>query len=88
MMRTSSMPEIDKCRPDRTSSVITRKDREIPLLRTTQWEALEERECPLDEISGTCHLEIVNAVPAVAHRSHAEGRAKELRELITDLRHI
>ena len=87
-MRTSSMPDGDKCRPDWTSVVISPEDREVTLLRTAQWEPVEEGKHPFDKFRWTGHLVIVNSIPAIPHRSHVEGGVQELWELTPNLRDI
>ncbi len=86
--RACSMPAAERCRPDRTSSVIVRKTtRSLPLW-TAQLEPIEEREYPLLQVSRLGDLEIEDTVTASSHRSEAEDSAKKLWRLVTYLRHV
>ena len=87
-LRISSIPAGDKCRPDRTSSVMTRKTARSHRFGLRNGKRSKNGNTRSNEVSRTGHFEIVNPIPAVTHRSDVEGHTEELWELTSDLRHV
>ena len=86
--RTCSMPETERCRPDRTSSVIVRKTARSCRFGLRNMKSIEEREDPLLQINRPGDFEVEDTVTAPSNRSRTEDRTKKLWNSCTDLRDV
>jgi hypothetical protein len=82
------MPAAERCRPDRTSSVISRKTSRSRRFGLRNGNRSKNGNIRSRRSKGLVTSEVEDTVAAASHRSHAEDLAKKLWCFLTDLRHV
>jgi hypothetical protein len=86
--RASSMPAAERCRPDRTSSVIAWKIRRSSSLEPLNTNRSKNGKTRSLGSIGFGDFVIEDTVTAASHRANAEDRTEKQRRFFTDLRHV
>jgi hypothetical protein len=87
MSRIAMNPSGDRCRPEWTSCVISRKMTRSPRLEARRGNRSKNGH-PLDELGRLGDLEVEDTIASTSDRAHTEYVTQEARNVLTDLRHV